>query len=185
MRRGALAGYSLIELTVAVAALALVALAAAPDPRAHDETQAQAALAHYAAALDYARSEALRTASVRGVEVDAGAGVVRVFSADTTAHPLDISTTITEPLSRQPYRLAPGRGGLSRRVALSATGQPFNFHLQGGKPIVLFDARGIPHWIKTNTQQRFRLLDGRFKVAVGNSAFELVLEPITGRVLVP
>jgi len=185
MRHSAPAGYSLIELTVAVAALALVALVAAPDPRAHDETQARAAHARYAAAFAFARSEALRSARTHGLEVAAGTGVVRVFSADTTVHPLDTSTTVREPLSRQPYHLAPGRGGISHRATLSVTGQPFDYADQGGKPIVLFDGRGIPHWIKTNTQQRFRLVDGRFTVAVGNSAFEVVLEPITGRVLPP
>ncbi len=80
-------GYSLLELTLIVAILSIVAVAAMPNIASTRPYKLDLAVEAIAGAMRFARSEAMRLGAPRGFRQQSSQKRIRVFRPDTGATP--------------------------------------------------------------------------------------------------
>lgn len=181
-------GFSLIELTAVVAILGITALVVIPSLSPTDPHILELAAYRLADALRYARSEALRTGEIHGVLVDtdnghADARDILVFKADTTGSPFGNAQTLTHPITKQPYDLWLGKGGITSNVEFAKAAKPFSFAgVTGPKQYMFFNAQGVPVWLEDGVLSRFT--GGDIELVCGNEIRTISIQPISGRVSV-
>ena len=168
-------GFTLYELLITLAVLGIVSAVAIPTLRPGG-VGAERAAAEVAAALRFARAEALRTQTVYGVEVTASARRLRVFRLD----PSDtIVYDVRNPIDKKVYDLDLGAGPLAGGVAV--TSSDFRFGGTGvAKDWVAFDLWGAPV-----SREGLKPMDsGGVALAAGAFAKTVAVAPVTGRVTV-
>ena len=104
-------GVSLAELLVTQSVLALTAAIALPALKKDDSADGLRALRQIEAAVRYARTRAQVSGQRYGVTFDEADQIVRVFRLDTEQN---MVFDVRDPITRQPYTLAFGRGALGR-----------------------------------------------------------------------
>lgn len=179
-------GISLIELSIVVAILGVIALVVLPNLTASSVQRLDLASQRVVDALRFARSEALRTGQLTGVVVDTGntLGVFKdlaVFVPDPSGSPFALDRFVDHPLSGHPYdqRLETSVGGPG--VAFSGPAKPFTYDgITDGRDYVFFDATGAPVWLEDGN--RFRLVGGTLDLALGRLKQRITVEPVTGKV---
>ena len=96
-------GVSLLEMTLVVVVLGVLAAALVPGLASSDPQRLALAADEAAAALRFARGESLRSGRPHGVRVSASPASLDVFRLDTSGvNPLEVYD-VRHPLSRQPY----------------------------------------------------------------------------------
>ena len=144
-------GYTLVEMVVAVAVLAIIAAAAIPLTGPVNENKLDAAAGEVANALRFARTEAIRTGSFRGVDfsVDPVTGKrrIRVFRTDAATPPNPVYD-VYHPLDKKPYDIQLANGPGTQGATISAAAflyfrPPFTFVTQDQ---AAFDASGNPEY---------------------------------------
>jgi len=181
-------GISLIELSVVVAILGVIALIVMPNLSASSIQRLELSTQRVVDALQFARSEALRTGELTGVLIDVDDTVaiakdIAVFVPDTSASPFALDRFVTHPLSKQPYDqwLETAVGGSG--VAFSGGVQSFEYDgLTGARNYVFFDANGAPVWLEDG--KRYRLVAGSIYLALGTLGRQITIESVTGKVQV-
>ena len=144
-------GYTLVEALVAVAILAILAAAARPLVAPVTESSLDTAAHEVASALRFARSEAIRTGSYRGVDfsVDAGTGLrrIRVFRTDTSVPPNPVYD-VYHPLDKKLYDIHLASAPGTTSIALTAAAflylaAPSTYVTRDW---VAFDSTGMPEY---------------------------------------
>lgn len=175
MRREA---FTLLELTLVVAILGIVAGALALQSTSGDtERRLDTATSEVAAALRFARSEALRTGEPHGVRAETAGSRLRVFSLDTTgATPVE-TFTVRNPVDKKLYDLTFPDAPFMEGVSVQAS--DFRF---GGSAVVrqavAFDADGTP----VSPLDLAPLDSGLVRLSKGTVQREVTVAPVTGRV---
>ena len=99
-------GYTLVEVLVVVVILGVVAAALLATHGSVDAEQTlEAAAAEVAAALRFARSEAIRSGEPHGVEASTSTQLVRVYRLDTSASPPVPVYSVRHPVDKKLYHL--------------------------------------------------------------------------------
>lgn len=186
-------GHTLIELVAVVAVLAIIAKAALPLAGPVGEKKLDAAAREVSSALRFARSEAIRTGIIHGVDfsVDGATGYrrIRVFRTDTASPPNPVYD-VRDPLSRNLYdALLVTASGTAGVVLSSAT-----FYYKTGLITVIvrdwaaFDTRGTPIYYPDTANYSAYSSSPNVSAATvsyGGASRQVALDPVTGRVTAP
>lgn len=181
MRRGE-EGFTLLELLAVVALLAALALGVVSSVAAPGTGEELGVAAEeVAAALRHARSQALLTGSVHGVNASAGGQQLQVYRLDLSGGAPDRSQLLVNPLDKRPYVLGFGDSPPGFRARLETV----TFSYAGlGAPVAYleFDPWGSPRYHDGAT---VRLLEsGQLQLLQGASRATVEIAPLTGRVRV-
>ncbi len=98
---GAQRGYSLLELTLVVLILGIMALAVIPSFFSSDSSQLDLAAEIQAEAMRYARSEAMRRGEPMGFRQQNGQKRMRVYNLDTGTVPWTVVYDVYHPVSKK------------------------------------------------------------------------------------
>ena len=173
------AGYTLTELIIVVTILAIVAAIAVPATASNESERLELAAQEIAAAMRFARSEALRTGEPHGFRQQSSAKRIRVFRLDQGTSPATPIYDVYHPVDKQLYDFDLNLQSLAAADSLSRTAVFRGTCNQQGN--VYFDANGTPWCADPGTV----LLD-TFEVdlIMGSSRRTVILDDITGRVTV-
>ncbi len=172
-------GYTLVELSLVVLILVIMAAAVIPSLMPADSGKLQVAAQEIADAMRFARSEAMRLRQPRGFRVVFPEKKVRVFRPDTGAVPWTPVYDIYHPVSKKLYTIVLDEQLFAAADSVSGT------RLYRGacnkRPYAYFDANGIPRCLDPQT-----VLLERYDVTLKTGSHQLVvsLEPITGQVTI-
>ena len=177
-------GFTLVELVLVVALIALVSKIALSDTAPSAQNRVDAAAMEVAQALRFAQQEAIRTGAARVAILDPGSSHVRVFQLDMTAVPPveDTARPVAYPVSRQqaydvPLLSLPATAGV--KIASAA----FTFADGSSATQVAFDATGAPANIRGPKPSDAKALSsGAVSVTLSNARRAVYVDAITGRV---
>lgn len=180
-------GLSLIELTITISILGIIALVAIPNLTVTDPVKLDLAANKVADAIRFARSESIRTGQVHGVLIDhndmdsTGKDII-VYQADLASSPFAVQQILRHPLSKQLYDISISENTLTANITITNNSNVFNFDTVGLTKHTHFNAEGRPVYYQDAVP--YRNLSG--KITVGNGTEERIisLNSITGRVFV-
>ncbi len=176
-------GFTLLELVLAALVLGILALVVVPRLSSTDPHRLDLVAEEVAAALRFARSEALRTAEVHGARVVPPPGLVSVFKADLSGGGVAVGSVLAHPLTGQPYRFRLDALPHARGAALRNATAPFAYAgLGGSRADVLFDAEGHAGFVEAGGWRP--LSAGTVQLRLGRNQRDVVLSPL-GRVTLP
>ncbi len=177
-------GYTLIELVVVVAILAVIAAVAVPNMRLGSDTKLRLAAEQVADAIRFARSEAIRTGEGHGFTVSQVTQEVTVEKYDISSSPIIALGTLTHPVDKQPYDFNVNTSNATAGVSIGNSVDAFDYGPQGRRKSVIFDANGTPVWVEGSDPTRHLLQDGTIELSYGGGQLDVSVTPITGRVTV-
>ncbi len=96
-------GYTLVEMLIVVALLAMIAAIAVPSVTPAEHQRLGLAASAVADAFRFAREESRRTGVVHGVTADLSNNQIRVFRLDEGPNPNDKVFDVRHPISTQLY----------------------------------------------------------------------------------
>ncbi len=173
-------GYTLLELVIVVSVIALIAAIAVPATTStNTDKELELVAEEFAAAMRYARSEAIRTGKPHGFRFLTNQYRIRVFTADTQVNPWTWVWDVYHPVSKQlyDYTFPPDLTGSNPPV----THDPVYRGTCNRQAVIYFDANGTPWCLEPETV----LLDSyRLDFDTGASQVSVQLDGITGRVTV-
>jgi len=177
-------GYSLLELLIVIALLALIASVAAPSFDRNDDLKLDRAAEAVAAALRFARSEAIRTGAEHGLTISQDTQKVTVQRYDMTNSPISALYTLTNPLDKQPYDFNVNTARGTEGVTISNADDVFNFSGLGRRRSLIFDGIGVPKWFVASTSTTYLLAEAKVELSYEGRQRVVDLAPMTGRVTV-
>ena len=133
-------GFSLAELVVVVAIIAIGAAVALPATSSVSDQQLALAARELADAYRHARDEARRTGVMHGVSVESGGAVAHVFRLDRSVSPPDPVYDVLHPLTRQAYTLT--FGGSAAAGVRVGSAERDTFESCGNAKSIAFDRHG-------------------------------------------
>ena len=173
-------GYTLTELIIVVTILAIVAAIVVPAATSTGpDKQMQLVAEEFAAAMRFARTEALRTGEPHGFRFLTNQYRIRVFSADTSGSPWTWTWDVYHPVTKQiyDYTFPAELAGATAPV----THFPVYRDTCDRQGVVYFDANGTPWCLEPETA----LLDSyRLDITTPDGQASVRLDGITGRVTV-
>lgn len=175
-------GVTLIELLIAVGILAMLAASAAPLISATSRpAQAAKAAEQLAAALRFARDEALRTQNPCGVIFATGSASdsYKVYTLDTSSAPPTPLYTVRHPLSRQLYAETLGSGSRHPDARLDSN---LVVLPSGTAGALSFLADGAPATTQGSALQRLPSGSARVRVQAGSHTRDVLVAAETGRI---
>ena len=174
------AAYTLTELVIVVAILAVVAAIAVPvtvSPAADEELDLIAS--EFASAMRFARSESIRTGKPHGFRFLTNQYRIRVFSADTTVSPWTWVWDVYHPVGKDLYDYSFPADLVGSTAPVTHT--PVYRSSCDRQGVVYFDENGTPWCLEPETA----LLDSyQLDIVVGARRATVRLDGITGRVTV-
>lgn len=177
-------GYTLLELLIVIALVAMIAAIAVPANTRDDEVKLDRAAANISSAFRFARSEAIRTGAGHGLTVSQSTQKITVKQYDITAAPISTIGTSVHPIDKQPYDFNVNTNKSTQGVLISNSSDIFNYGSEGRRRSMIFDANGIPLWIIGSDPARHLLVDGTVELSLGNHLRRVSVEALTGRVTV-
>lgn len=177
-------GFTLLELLVVVAMLAIFAAVALPSLAPIGPEKVEAAAQQVAEALRFARDETLRSGEIHGVQVQLATGRVTVYRSSGALSPPYLGTILYHPVSKQPFDFFLAQGSLTAGVTIANNDAPFRYR---GSALywedLLFAPAGNPTHLSSGTTSQ--LQSGQIKLNCGGYGKTVVVHPITGRVTIP
>lgn len=180
-------GFTLLELMIVLAILALGAMAVRPAISSSNQAAVDLVADKVAAALRFTRSEAIRTGIAHGVILDhddseaTGRDIV-VYQLDISASPFRVDHIVHDPITKQPYDLAliDAKEGLA--VAIRNAAAVFRFEQVGNRQHLHFDAAGRPVYYVNGKPNR--LLAALIEIGDESTKRTVTLSTLTGQVTV-
>jgi len=172
-------GFSLLEMTLVVAILAITAAIALPNLSMTDPYRLDNAARELAAAIRFARAEAIRTATPHGLWYFASSQklsiyrVVVIFSIPVPIY------DVRHPVDKKLYTLDYSSNGNQAPVKLSSV--TLNYGGSGSNQMYIsFDKQGTPRYLKGSTYQMLDLAS--FVLSDAGQTRTVSVSPMTGRV---
>jgi type II secretion system protein H len=173
------AGFSLLELAIVVLILGIMALVVIPDSTPSDLQKLDLAAQEFAAAMRFARSEAIRLGQPRGFRQQSSQKRIRVFRPDTSTSPWTLNYDVYHPVSKKLYDIDLDSHAVARADNLVHNRVYRGTCNQAG--IVYFDGSGIPRCTDPET-----VLLQQFDVtfSLGGHSRVLRLDSVSGKVTI-
>lgn len=174
-------GYTLLELAIVVAIVAVLAVVAMPGLRPTEDEKLDLAAAFVAEAIRHARAEALRTGEAHGLTISQITQQVTLERYDLTTDPISTLFILTHPIDKQPYDFNVNTTPVTAGVSISNSQDVFDYTGLGRRRSLVFDANGTPFWVDTGPTA-YLLTDGTVELSYGDSRRLVRVATITGRV---
>jgi len=136
------AGFSLLELSIVVLILGIMAIVVIPDSAPSNQQKLDLAVQEFAAAMRFARSEAIRLGAPRGFRQQSSQKRIRVFRPDTGTSPWTLNYDVYHPVNKKLYDIDLDTHAVARADSLVHNRVYRGACNQAG--IVYFDSSGIP-----------------------------------------
>jgi prepilin-type N-terminal cleavage/methylation domain-containing protein len=166
-------GYTLAEMLIVCAVLAVAAAVALPSAQPVAEFRVDAAASEVVQALRFARQEAMRTGAYRALRCDIASNQLSVYVPDASG---GVANMVAHPLSKMDYTLNLGQAPAGSNMALTRCS--FVFTDKSTNTFLAFDADGNPIG---GTMQIRALSSGTIIVGAGNVTRTIAVDAI-GRV---
>jgi prepilin-type N-terminal cleavage/methylation domain-containing protein len=178
------AGFSLLELSIVVLILGIMAVVVIPDSAPTNQQKLDLAANQIAQALRFAQGEALRTGEHHGVTISQVTQTITVIKWDLTTDPVSTELVPYHPVSKQSFAFDADQMSLAAGVSIINSSDIFNYLTIGRRRSLIFDPQGVPVWVLGSDDSIHRLLDGVVQLSNGNNQREVTVAPLTGRVTV-
>jgi prepilin-type N-terminal cleavage/methylation domain-containing protein len=178
------AGFSLLELSIVVLILGIMALVVIPDSAPSNQQKLDLAANQIAQALRFAHSEALRTGEHHGVTISQVTQTITVKKWDMMTDPVSTELIPYHPIDKQSFVFDADGMSLAPGVSITNSSDIFNYVSIGRRRSLIFDPQGIPVWVLGSDDSVYRLLDGVVQLSNGQNQRSIAVAPLTGRVLV-
>ena len=172
-------GYTLVELSLVVVILAIMAAAVIPHLLPADSGKLQVAAQEVADAMRYARSESMRLREPRGFRYNADNMRLRMFSLDTDTTPWTSVYDVYHPVSKKLYDFFLDEHHVG---AIDGSTQVHNY--RGSCNLdksIYFDVNGTPFCTDPHTVP---VSEYEITLALGEHQRTVSLNPLTGQVKV-
>lgn len=184
LTNGTTSGFTFIEVLVAVMVLGIIVVAATPRLSGADSGRLELAASEVAAAVRFARSEAMRTGEVHAIFVDEANEQVTVEKTDLSSKPASAESILYHPIAKQPFDFNLSKNAATRDVVIDNSTGPFLFPAVGNQQRLMFDAAGVPVFIDTVVSATYLLSSAEVELAQGELDLGVVVHPFTGRVTI-
>jgi prepilin-type N-terminal cleavage/methylation domain-containing protein len=178
------AGFSLLELSIVVLILGIMALVVIPDSAPSNQQKLDLAANQIAQALRFAHSEALRTGEHHGVTISQVTQTITVKKWDMTTDPVSTELVSYHPVDKQAFVFDADGMSLAPGVSITNSSDIFNYVTIGRRRSLIFDPEGVPAWVLGSDDSVYRLLDGIVQLSNGQNQRNIAVAPLTGRVTV-
>lgn len=179
------AGYSLLEFSVVVLILGILAAVVIPDFSTTKPASLDLAVGEVTQALRLARSESMRTGEMHGVTVNQSTQQVTVKKYDLTTDPISTDFILMHPVDKKPFQFRPGDKSLTAQVVISNGQDAFLYADNARRKSILFDQNGTPVWFVGSTDSVYQLVDGSITLSYGDTTRSITVAPLSGRVSAP
>lgn len=179
------AGYSLLELTLVVLILGIMAAVVVPSFFSPiDQHKLDLVAEEIAQALRFAQNESRRTGQHYGATISQSSQTITVKKWDVTADPVTTELVPYHPVSKKSFVFDADGFSLAAGVSIGNSDDAFLYDSIGRRRSLIFDPEGYPVWIMNAGANVYRLLDGTVTLSDGDKQRNVVIAPITGRVTV-
>jgi len=178
------AGFSLLELSIVVLILGIMAIVVIPDSAPSNQQKLDLAANQIAQALRFAHSEALRTGEHHGVTISQVTQTITVKKWNMTTDPVSTELVPYHPVGKQTFVFDADSISLAPGVSITNSSDIFNYTTVGRRRSLIFDPRGVPVWVQGSDDSVHRLLDGVVQLSDGRDQRDVAVAPLTGRVTV-
>jgi prepilin-type N-terminal cleavage/methylation domain-containing protein len=178
------AGFSLLEISVVVLILGIMAIVVIPDSAPSSQQKLDLAANQIAQALRFAQNEALRTGQHHGATISQVTQTITVIKWDLTTDPVSTELVPYHPVNKQSFVFDADDMSLAPGVSIINSSDIFNYTTVGRRRSLIFDPRGVPVWVQGSDDSIHRLLDGVVQLSNGRDQRDVVVAPLTGRVTV-
>lgn len=172
-------GYTLIELSITITIMAVIAAIAVPAFSSGQDKKLQAAAQEFAAAMRFARSESIRTGEPYAFQYQTGIQRIRVWRVNASTNPVTIINDVYHPVDKQIYDF-----NLEQQSLAAAETITRNTLFRGtcsNPDMIYFAANGSP-WCAAPPDVLLESYELTFQS--GSVLRSLTLDGITGRVTV-
>jgi len=184
-KHGALNGYSLLELTLVVLILGIMAAAVVPSLfSATGPYKLDLVAEEIAQALRFAQNEARRTGQHYGATISQATQTITVKKWDITTDPVSTELVPYHPVSKKGFVFDADGFSLAPGVSITNASDIFLYDTIGRRRSLIFDKNGMPVWITNAGVNVYRLLDASVTLSDGDNQSSVMIAPITGRVTV-
>ena len=168
-------GFTYVELVIVVIILGIVAVAAMPQLSSSDSSKLDIVANEIADAVDFARTEALRTKSVYGIDANAANEQIRVYSkpSGTAVY------TVYHPIDKKLYDIQLNTNTQTAGVDLISAG--FTFSNGVSSTLLDFNSDGMPKYTSTAD---YMLSSGEITLTYKGQTRKVIIAPMTGRVTI-
>ena len=177
-------GFTLTELLVVVVILGVLAAVVTPGIQSADPEKVDLAASKVAEAIRFARSEAMRTGDVHAVRVQQAQETITVEKTNLSVEPVDAENVLYHPVTKQPYTFDTSSDSSTNGVNVSNNQDVFHYSGLGRRERLLFDAQGMPIFMKPIAGETYHLTDGHVRLKLGELQVTVVVSPYTGRVTI-
>lgn len=184
IRKNSIKGTTLYNLIIVVTIISIFSVIAIPSFTSNDKYQLDLASEQIVFAIRFARSEALRTGDVYGVDIDRSTKQIKVYKADLVANPVVPDFIAYHPINKNGYSYYFDTDLNLASISISNTTDPFLFSDTVRRKSLLFDANGTPIWFDSSTGSTFQLSSGVVELSKGGSTSTVNVQPLNGRVIV-
>jgi len=184
IKRNTQAGFSLLEISIVVLILGIMAIVVIPDSAPGNQQKLDLAASQIAQALRFAHREALRTGEHHGVTISQVTQTITVKKWDMTTDPVSTELIPYHPVNKQSFVFDADTMSLAPGVSIINSSDIFNYISIGRRRSLIFDPQGVPVWVLGSDDSVYRLLDGIVQLSDGQNRRDIAVAPLTGRVMV-
>ena len=177
-------GFTIVELLVVVIILGVLAAVVTPGLQSADPEKVSLAASQVAEALRFARSEAMRTGNIHSVRVQHDNETITVEKTNLAIEPVNAESILYHPVTKQSYTFDVSAGSATRGVEVNDNLDVFQYAGLGRRQRVLFDALGVPIFMKPIAGETYHLTNGHIKLGLDDRQVSVFVQPYTGRVTV-
>ena len=168
-------GYTLLEITLVVAILGIVAVGVIPDLSSGSPIKLDLAAEEVAEAARFARAEAIRTGTPHGMNTSTSSDRIRVYSLPTLVPSYDVR----HPIDKKLYDIQFTSD--SRMAGVDLVSASFDFDgISSSSTDLSFSSEGIPKYTSAGTD--YMLTSATITLSYGNDQRLISIAPMTGRV---
>jgi prepilin-type N-terminal cleavage/methylation domain-containing protein len=177
-------GFTITELLVVVIILGVLAAVVTPGIQSADPEKLDLAASQVAEALRFARSEAMRTGDVHAVRIQQANETITVEKTNVAIEPVDAESILYHPVTKQSYTFDVSAESATSGVEVQNPIDVFHYVGVGRRKRVLFDAQGMPIYMKPIAGETYHLTNGDVRLKLGERQLTVVVHPYTGRVTI-